>query len=227
LNFYLGQPGNQMQAVYLEDMPVCVSFANYSKWMDDYAPSWSRVLVDSGAYSELNTGKVIDLAEYREWAQQWGERPDAIAALDDISGEHERTIRNVEAMPEGIGFPTIHDTDPPDILPDLIDLARLHGNWLGIGLLPPRNSGVTFIRWVCDNVPDDLHIHGWALGAYAHIKRLDSVDSTNWFMDSWKVKKAVPWLTPAECCEVVIKRYKRWERPLGEPYHLALFEDVR
>ena len=32
------------------------------------------------------------------------------------------------------GFPTIHDTDPEELLPDLIDIARERGGWIGVGV---------------------------------------------------------------------------------------------
>ena len=211
--FYLGQPGNQMQAHLLKDMPVCLSYANFSPWMWQYAPSFSRVLIDSGAYSTLNSGKQIDNGAYIEWVEEWRGKADAVACLDDISGDYKQTIANCRTMPYGLGFPTIHDTDPIEILPDLIELAKWHGNWLGIGLEPPRHGKETFVRDVCERVPDGLHVHGWALGLYAHIQRLDSVDSTNWMLDAMKIRRCLPWVTFAEACELMVSKYRRWQRP--------------
>lgn len=206
---YLGQPGSQLHAHALEGMPVCISYANWSAWLADYQASWSHLLVDSGAFSVLNTGKVLDNAEYIEWAQQWTGISDAIACLDDIEGDYRKTIRNCESMPDGIGFPTYHETDPPEILPDLIELARLHGGWLGLGSIPPRVNKQTWILDSCERIPDDIHVHGWALRAYLNTGCFDSVDSTNWFRDSWQVRKSLPWLTPGECVDIMVKRYQR------------------
>jgi hypothetical protein len=60
MTFYLSSPNNQMTADKLRDMPVLVSYAIYPKWIDQYVPSFKRLLIDSGAFSEFNTGKSID-----------------------------------------------------------------------------------------------------------------------------------------------------------------------
>lgn len=215
MTVYLSSPGSQMHADYLRDMPALVSFAVYAPWVDSYVASFGRVLVDSGAYSELNGGTRIDGAAYRDWHARWADfGVDAIAGLDDIRGDWRKSLRNYERYG---GFPTVHDTDPPELLADLLPIAAARGNWLGIGLLPPRSGKERFVRWVCDNVPDALHVHGWALREYTHVARLDSTDSTNWFRDAWQYKNALPFLTPAECVELVVKRYQRWRRVVRDP----------
>ena len=30
--------------------------------------------------------------------------------------------------------------------------------------------------------------------------------------DAWKYKNTLPFLTPVECVELVVKRYQRWQR---------------
>lgn len=227
MNVFLSSPGNQMHADYLVDMPVLLSFATYSKWLDDYHPSFGRILIDSGAFSEMNSGVAIDGEEYKDWYQKFVPVADAIAGLDDIRGDWRRSLKNYELYG---GFPTIHDSDPFELLDDLVAIAREQGGgWLGIGLVPPRTGKEKFIRRVCDSVPDDIKVHGWALRAYTHVARLDSVDSTNWFRDAWQYKNAMPFLTPAECVEIVVKRYKRWTRITKEPVsskELTLFDEL-
>lgn len=216
MRVYLSSPGSQMHADYLKGMPVLVSFALYAPWVDDYQASFGRLLVDSGAYSEMTTGKPVDGPAYRDWWPRWDGQADGIAGLDDIKGDWRKSLRNYEQFG---GFPTMHDSDPPELLDDLIPIAREQGRgWLGIGLVPPRDGKERFIRRVCDRVPDDLHIHGWALRAHTHIRRLDSVDSTNWFRDAWKLRTHpnTAHLTPAECIEIVVKRYQRWTRTVRE-----------
>lgn len=213
---YLASPNTQQQAEHASGMPVLLSFACYSDWLArGYQQSFRRILIDSGAYSEFTSGQKIDLSQYAEWAKQWVPHADAIAGLDDISGDWRRSLRNYEEF--DAGFPTMHDTDPPEILKDLVDIAKSRGNWLGIGLKPPREGKERFVRWVCDNVPDDLHIHGWALRRYTHIRRLDSVDSTNWWRDAMALRAnaMLAHLTYGECLEIVVKRYQRWTRELG------------
>lgn len=225
MTVYLSSPGSQMHAHFLSGMPVLVSFAIYSKWVDDYQSSFGRLLVDSGAYSEMNSGKAIDGIAYRDWWPRWIDHADAIAGLDDIRGDWRKSLKNYELFG---GFPTIHDSDPPELLKDLIPISREQGrNWLGVGLVPPRSKKEQFIRWVADNVPQDIHLHGWALRAYTHIRRVNSVDSTNWFRDAWQYQNQLPFLTPAECVDLVVKRYTRWNRKVKDlSVDSGLFDEI-
>ena len=213
---YLSSPGNQMHASFLTDMPVLVSFALYPKsgrgskgpWIDDYVPSFRRLLIDSGAYSEMNSGVVVDGVAYKEWQSRWDgvQHVDAIAGLDDISGDWRRSMRNYEMYG---GFPTCHDTDPPELLDDLIPMAGGRGGWIGVGLKPPRTGKWDFVRETLDRIPPDLHVHFWAGGEYSGHPDVDSWDSTNWLLDAFAYKKALSFLTPAECVDLVVKRYQR------------------
>ena len=73
-------------------------------------------------------------------------------------------------------------------------------------------------------VPAGLHVHFWAGGEYAGHPRVNSADSTNWFRDAWNYKNAMPFLTPAECVELVVKRYQRERRKPVDP---ATTPDIR
>lgn len=212
MNVYLASPNNQLQASWLADMPVLLSYASWDSWIQRYTMSFSRILIDSGAFSELNSGKKIDIERYRRFCLQYQFLADAMAGLDDINGDWRRSLKNYQTL--DMGFPTIHDTDPPELLNELIEMARepKRRGWLGIGLKPPREGKERFIRDVCERVPDDIHLHGWALRRYTHISRLDSVDSTNWFRDAMKTRTMLPWLTLSETIEIIIKRYKRETR---------------
>lgn len=229
MRFYLGSPGNQMHADHCRDMPVLVSFALYSSWMDGYVQSFARVLVDSGAFSEFNSGVVIDGVEYRDWHQRWREvgHCDAVAGLDDIRGDWRKSLRNYELYG---GFPTMHETDPPELLNDLIPIARERGKWIGFGLLPPRGNKWGLVRSILDRMPDDLRVHVWAGGDYCGHPRVDSVDSTNWFRDAFALKAArqTAHLTYAECVEIVVKRYQRVVRqvPKQATEPLGLFDGL-
>lgn len=175
--------------------------------MDDYAQSFSRILIDSGAFSEFNSGKKIDLVAYSEWADRWKNKVDAVAGLDDISGDWRKSLKNYEQFPQG--FPTYHEADPSELLLDLLALAKERNGWIGLGMTPPRHGKETWMRETTDRIPEGFHVHGWASRGYTHIKRLDSVDSTNWWRDGMKFRTQMPWLTYAECLEIVVKRYKR------------------
>jgi hypothetical protein len=205
---YLASPNTQQQAQAVAGMPVLLSFASWAPWLERYQQSFRRVLIDSGAFSELNSGVQVDLDAYSDWAQQWTGHADAVAGLDDISGNWRRSLKNYERC----GFPTMHDTDPPELLEELVPIARARGNWLGIGVRPPREGAEDWIRAMLARVPEDLHVHGWALRAFANVRRLDSVDSTNWWRDAMAYRQEMPWLTYGETLEIVVKRYEREPR---------------
>ena len=62
-------------------------------------------------------------------------------------------------------------------------------------------------------MPDDLHVHGWALGRYAHLPRIDSMDSTHAWREWGKIRNALgPWITNAECMELAVKKVQREAR---------------
>jgi hypothetical protein len=228
---YLASPDNRLQAEAAVGMPVLLSFslAKGKAWMErEYTPAFRRILIDSGAYSELNTGKRIDLAEYADWAPRWAGHADAVAGLDDISGDWRRSLANYEAFPGG--FPTFHDTDPPQLLDELIPMARERGRWIGLGLKPPREGKERWVRDAVARIPDDFHVHGWAMRRYTHVRRLDSVDSTNWWRDAMdlRVLPLCRHLTYGECLDIVVKRYQRWERTIRDPADdsMVLFEGI-
>jgi hypothetical protein len=174
------------------------------------------VLVDSGAFSAHTVGQVINVSEFAAFAETWRVRADAIACLDSIAGDWRVGWANMEAMPKGLGFPTFHDSDPDELLPDLCAAAHERGGWLGIGLLPEtRHVRADWLRQTLERIPSGLHVHGWALRRYWNThRRLDSVDSTNWHRDAQKVIDAFSWLTPAESVAIVVKRYQRERRQL-------------
>jgi hypothetical protein len=199
----------------LAGMPVLFSYAHYSPIMEGYQASFSRILIDSGAFSEHNTGKKIEGEAYREWASQWEGHADAIAGLDDISGDVKRSFRNYEKFG---GFPTIHFKDPFESLPDLLEVSRKQGKrWLGIGGLigkGNRDAKEDFVRRVCDSVPSDTHLHAWGAQGYTHIRRVDSIDHSGWLHDSMRIRKELPFLTYGEADGLAVKRAERWKRVL-------------
>lgn len=211
MRVYLGSPGSRAQAEAVKGKPVLLSFGSMPKTPAamEYLHTYDRVLLDSGAFSEVNSGIAIDIVEYGDWLESIPWR-DAAAGLDSIRGDWRQSLKNYEALPST--FPTYHDTDPPELLPDLVQLARERGNWLGIGLLPPRTGRGEWLKRTLDRIPPDIHVHGWALGAYAGHARLNSIDSTHWWRESMKFRRDMPWLTEAEALELGVKKLERMPR---------------
>jgi hypothetical protein len=227
MKVYLASPNTQQQAEHADGMPVLFSYAVYAPWMDRYQMTFQRLLIDSGAFSEFSSGEKVDLSAYADWAARWDGHADAVAGLDDISGDWRRSLANYEAFPKG--FPTYHETDPPELLRDLCQMASERCGWIGLGLLPPREGKEAWVRRTCDEIPENLHVHGWAMRRYTHVRRLDSVDSTNWWRDAMKIRTLpdLKHLTYGECLGIVVKRYQRWEREIREPKKAeALLFDV-
>lgn len=215
MTVYLASPNTQQQAEHASGMPVLLSYAvlGDATWIDKgYQQSFSRLLIDSGAFSEFSTGKKVDLSAYADWAQAWLPHADAVAGLDNIAGDWRQSVANYVAFPKG--FPTFHESDPPELLDDLVALAQERKQWLGVGLLPPRAGKERFVRETLERIPDGIHVHGWAMRAYTHCRRLDSVDSTNWWRDAMDLRKTseLRHLTYGECLDIIVKRYQRWSR---------------
>jgi hypothetical protein len=211
MRFYFASPVNKLQCEAVRDQNVLLSFALLEKQrtVRPYIPTFRRLLFDSGAYSQLTDqpyGKV-DLGAYGDFLAEYEGQADAAAGLDDIQGDWRQSMRNYEALPAT--FPTFHDTDPPELLDELIAMSRERGTWLGLGLLPPRQGKGAWVQAALERIPEDIHIHGWALRAYAHFRRFDSMDSTNWWRDAMGLQRDFPWLTEGELLELVIKRYQR------------------
>lgn len=213
---YLSSPNTQHQAHAANGMPVLLSFpiASSQTWLDRYLPSFDRVLVDSGAFSELNSGQAVDLDAYAKWSQEMLAFPnvDAAACLDDIRGDWKRGLDNWEALPWT--FPVYHDSDPPEALDAILEREP---EWLGLGMMPPRKGA----RWLGETLAilreraPLIHVHGFALrryiGSLMRHRGTISADSTNWFLDvrAMLANNLTAHLTPAECLDVIVKRYRR------------------
>lgn len=217
MRIYLGSPACQVQAQACVGHPVLLSYANWRPWLRGYMPAFDRLLIDSGAFSAHNSGTKIDVIAYKDWVQEFEPMIDAWAGLDSIDGDWRQSLKNYKHG----GFPTIHDSDPPELLDDLIQLAEERGNWLGLGLKPPRQGKEKFIRDVLERVPPHIHIHGWALVQYRYVsvgkgpRRVDTFDSTHWFRQVMDLRPKFPYLTPGECLEIAIKKVKRYTRMPG------------
>lgn len=214
MRVYLASPDNQLQAQAASGSPVLLSFAicGEQPWMQKgYAASFSRLLLDSGAYSVHTKSVTVDLVEYSDWVAQF-KHVDAVAGLDDIGGDWRKSLKAYE---QGIGFPTIHDTDPDHLIDELIPISRERGNWLGVGICPnPTRTGrEDWLRRTLERVPKDIHVHGFALRTYSHVTRMDSFDSTSWWRCAMRIRKEMgTWLTFAEALELSIKQIQRTAR---------------
>lgn len=207
MDVYLASPSNQLHADKCKNLPVLISYSQYAPCLDRYIATYGKVLIDSGAFSVHTQKATVDIGEYREWSERFKPIAEAVAGLDDISGNWQQGLKNYEAVPWS--FPTWHDSDPIELIPDLVALAQERKTWIAIGLKPPRQGKENIVRSFLERVPENIHIHGWALRAYMHIPGINSVDSTGWVREPLTLMSKYPFLTYAECLEIIIKRYQR------------------
>ena len=209
--FYLASPGRPLQLEACVGRNVLMSFTARPKNLWHWAGAFKSLILDSGAFSAYNSGQEVVLEEYREWALQYKDVAAAIAGLDDIGGDWRQSMDNYEAFPEG--FPTFHDSDPYDLLDDLICMARERGGYLGLGLTLPRKGKRAWVVETLDRIPNDIVVHGFALAEYAKVGGFDSFDSTGWMRYAHGLKAQLFWLTEYECVEIAIKWYeRRWQK---------------
>ena len=220
-----------MQLSVVRGWPVLLSFAWRRRMWSDYWRSFGRLLLDSGAFSAYRSGTPIDLSAYADWADSFNACPDAVAGLDDIGGDWRQSMKNYTRFARG--FPTYHDTDPPELLPELVAMSRERGRWLGLGVKPrhahdARVHARTWLMRTLIQIPPDIQVHGWALRKHLDLSRLDSVDSTSWFRKFSDWKNKYPWLTNFECVELSIKHIQRspkLDRHTPDDHQPMLFSD--
>ena len=235
LTVYLSGPNTQQQAHAARGMPVLLSFATTSQWIERYVPSFDRVLGDSGAFSEFNSGKKIDLDGFAEWSTRLLEHPhvDAVATLDNIAGNWRQGLANWDATPWT--FPVYHDTDPPEALDAILERMPGRPQWIGLGMTPPRQSRAwlaTALARIEERRPA-VNVHGFALRAHLDVLlryrgRSVSVDSTNWMLDVRQIldNRMTRHLTPAEALDIVVKRYARERHTMQTDSDLPLFQEM-
>lgn len=85
-------------------VPILISYHYMRKWTDDriayvLGNPVNEVLLDSGAFSALNTGAEIPLDEYCEFLDRWGDKLFGYMLLDKL-GDPVQSARNYDTMLE-------------------------------------------------------------------------------------------------------------------------------
>lgn len=218
---------------------VLESFANVRPLMDDYRPVFQSMALDSGAYTEMTTGRPVDLGAYVAFCQQHGRFYDFIASLDSIQGGVKENQRNWQRMRDaGIdAVPTFHQGEPIEWLQELCSAAPM----VGLGFQRPieKPADVEWLETCFSNIPERVRVHGWAMTSYLQFP-FWSVDSRSWFFEyrsllSLKAQGAfaIREATPPELLQLVINAYVRrpakraWDGTGGkdDEVQLALFTE--
>ena len=188
-------------------------------WMRRYRPTFASLMLDSGAFSEMTTGKPVDLAEYIAFASEHQAAYDTIVNLDVISGEVteriDRSAKNLQAMRDaGIdALPVWHQGEPWSVLTDLASCGRV-----GVGLQRPFRGIDEVLDGVFSRLPSSVRVHGFALANERYTGRypFDSVDSATWVHElralsalSGQGSEVLQFLTQGELLKLVVLKYQR------------------
>lgn len=192
---------------------VLETFADVRPLMDRHRPLFRSMALDSGAFSEMTTGKPIDLGAFVDFCLEHGAFYDFIASLDSITGGVEVNVKNWQHMiSKGVAaIPTFHQGEPFSLLRDYCAAAPM----IGLGFQRPINDARSWLAECFALIPATVRVHGWGMTNYTDLP-FWSVDSRTWFFevrDLMQVKGqgalALSCLTPAELIEIVKKRYLR------------------
>ncbi len=192
---------------------VLESFADSRALFDRYRPTFASMCLDSGAFTEMNTGEAIDLGAYISFCLEHGAAYDWIASLDSITGGPEVNVANWSAMrAEGVdAVPTFHQGEPMDLLGEYCMSAKM----IGLGFQRPIENARPWLDDCFNRIPSATRVHGWAMTSYTDYP-FHSVDSRSWYFEvkalmsvKGQGEAAMACLTPGELLEIVQKKYAR------------------
>jgi hypothetical protein len=194
---------------------VLESFADIRPLTDRYRGTWAGGMLDSGAFTEMTTGRPIDLGAYTGFCQEHGSFYDAIINLDDIRGDVDKSLANLAHL-RGAGvdaMPVFHQGEPWSVFEDMCS----EFDYVGIGFQRPIQEAERFLDGVWSR-SGDTKIHGFAMTSYMDGYPFYSVDSTSWL---WEVKALLSlnsqgnplrYLTPSELVNIVLLKYQRMSK---------------
>lgn len=206
---------------------VLETFADRRPVIDEYRHTWEGTLLDSGAFSAYNSGKVINLQDYIDYCLIYKKYYEGIVVLDDIAGNVDLTKRNLTMMIEN-SIPTIpvyHQGEPVSVLQEYC----ADFDYIGLGFKRPIQDAKRYLDECFSHIPETTKVHGFAMTNYMAYYPFYSVDSTSWMLNCrrlWEVKgaqgKALKCLTLAELLEIEIKKYERLPKMERRPRSEAL-----
>lgn len=218
---YLASPATQLHAEMMAGCDVLESFAikATAQWSVRYRPTWRRVMLDSGAYSEMTTGKAVDLGAYVDFCVQHQAAYSEIVNLDVIAGDvSERVTRsaaNLQRMRDaGLDpLPVFHQGEPYSVLQDLASCGRV-----GLGFQRPIRGGQAWLDECFARIPSTTKVHGFGMAneRFTKLFPFHSVDSATWIHElkalsalSGQGSDVLHYLTQGELLKLVILKYQR------------------
>ena len=178
--YFAGVDKNLLEAEFA-GANILFSFASLRRSHRASIPTgrFSSVMLDSGAFSALRSGKAIDVLEYCEFIERNWDEIDLYVNLDVI-GDAEASTANLRLM-ESRGLspmPVFHYSEDFDLLRRMRDRYPL----VGLGGMVPRSRHPMF-EWlsiIFGKLPHKYH--GFGIGDTSLISTFPfhSIDNTTW-----------------------------------------------
>ncbi len=150
-------------------------------------------VLDSGAFSAHNSGKVIDLQEYIDFCLKWQEEDESLTQVFglDVIGDAEASLKNCEEMErQGVNVtPTFHMGSPWEALEELKKYPRIA---FGGMVRRPANLKKEWLDQCFARIwPKRIHAFGVASKDILMRFPFHSADASNWEIapaafGSWK-----------------------------------------
>jgi hypothetical protein len=194
-----------------------------------YRETFASLVLDLGAYSlmteERRRGRLTDAErEARKtaaiaFAVEHGHGYDWVSHYDDIEGGAEGNYRNWQRC-KSAGIPRLlavfHQGEPFDLLRQYCKETA----FVGLGFQRPIKDDLAWLDACFSEIPEGKWVHGFAMTGYLRYP-FRSADSKTWLhevleimkVSSGQARNALSFLTQAEICQIVIKKYHReWKR---------------
>ena len=183
-NVLLGQRGRSKLPP--ESWPSLLMSYHYLREGMDFLPdlACTEWVLDSGAFSALNSGATIDPDTYIQFCKDVlsGPRPPVEIFALDVIGDHDATLANTEAAWEaGIEcIPTYHPGEPESYLRHIAETYPKIAIG-GVAMMKPTSRKLAFAKAVFARVWPKP-IHGLGFGTEQTIMALPwhTVDASNW-----------------------------------------------
>ncbi len=197
---------------------VLESFADVRSLLDRYRPLFASMILDSGAFSAMNSGRTIVLEEYAEFALKHRAAYNWCASLDSIDGGVDANLANWSRL-HALGLktvPTFHQGEPWELLKAYLGVT----DRIGLGFQRPIVNAREWLTECFTHIPAGFKVHGWAMTNYTDLP-FYSVDSTSWLFDmkgllsvkgNTQGMDALACLTQREILEIIQKKYERGPR---------------
>jgi len=222
MRLYFASPNKHIYAAAVVGQYVLETFADIRPFSDSYRRAFTGLMLDSGAFTEINSGKKVDLHAYGAFAAEHAADYDVVVNLDDIAGDVDKSASNERVLRDEYGLdpmPVYHQGEPLSVLAEYCARA----DYVGLGFQRPLLSSDDRRAWLDEcfaAVPTGHRLHGFAMTGYMGSHPFYSVDSTTWirtYMDiaygaHGQIGTLAHFLTPGEILEIVVKRWERMPR---------------